>query len=331
MHFSDSSTSRALLGLADRFGADPAKIRRDLGIDEADLVRGAPPLDLSQARPLWRAVSVETGREDIGPLVAETMPIGSYGPLEFAAWAAPTIGDALELIARFTRVTPFMPDLEVGVAGDEYRLAIVGPADIPREMVEFTMAYLAIRGRQATGLNTPFTTIELAHPAPRDSSTHARVFGGPFVFGAAAHGTRFSRALWTHPMVSGDPFTFSQLRKALDELVARANAPGAITIQLDGDWIEARSGARVPLRRRGPLRRIALGLVAWRESDPGRALPRDRVFAIGWPDDRAHPEAAAQRVHTAIWELRKLGMKDALIARDDGYLIDPGVTIRREP
>ncbi len=294
MHFSDSSTSRALLALADRLGADSSKIRRELGIDDADLVRGAPPLELSQARPLWRAVAIETDRDDIGPLLAETMPIGSYGPLEFAAWAAPTFGESLELIARFTRVTPFMPDLEISIAGDDCAIAIVGPPDVPREMVEFTMSYLVLRLRQATGLATPFSSIELAHPAARNPSTHARIFGCPFVFGAARSAMRFSRQSWTHPMESGDRFTFSQLRKALDDMVARERGL-VITVHHDGNWIQAGNAARIALHRRGALRRIMLALVTRHEREPGQPLARDELFAIGWPGDRALPRSASTR------------------------------------
>jgi DNA-binding SARP family transcriptional activator len=74
---------------------------------------------------------------------------------------------------------------------------------------------------------------------------------------------------------------------------------------------------------------MLLALVAHREADPGSPLTRDQLFAAGWPGERAQPEAAAQRVHTAIWTLRTLGLRDVLIGRDDGYLLDPELVIER--
>jgi DNA-binding SARP family transcriptional activator len=41
------------------------------------------------------------------------------------------------------------------------------------------------------------------------------------------------------------------------------------------------------------------------------------------------PDAARQRLRTAIWTLRKLGLEPLLLTRDDGYLLDPAVPIVR--
>jgi hypothetical protein len=39
--------------------------------------------------------------------------------------------------------------------------------------------------------------------------------------------------------------------------------------------------------------------------------------------------AGEQRVRTAIWTLRKLGLGEWLVTRDDGYLLDPAVRLVR--
>jgi hypothetical protein len=41
-------------------------------------------------------------------------------------------------------------------------------------------------------------------------------------------------------------------------------------------------------------------------------------------------EAGQKRVRTAIWTLRKLGLGTHLVTHDDGYLLEPGVVVRRE-
>ena len=40
-----------------------------------------------------------------------------------------------------------------------------------------------------------------------------------------------------------------------------------------------------------------------------------------------HPEAARNRLHVAISTLRKLGLKEALQNRGDGYLVDPDMPV----
>ena len=62
---------------------------------------------------------------------------------------------------------------------------------------------------------------------------------------------------------------------------------------------------------------------------PGRALDVDALFAAGWPGEKAHPDSSTSRVYVAISTLRKAGLKDVLLRRDDGYLFDPDVALRR--
>lgn len=38
----------------------------------------------------------------------------------------------------------------------------------------------------------------------------------------------------------------------------------------------------------------------------------EELFRVGWPDQRAKPESRRKRVHTAIWTLRRAGLRDAL-------------------
>jgi len=51
----------------------------------------------------------------------------------------------------------------------------------------------------------------------------------------------------------------------------------------------------------------------------------------GWPGERVHPEAGADRVYMALSTLRKLGLREVLVSRDDGYLLDPRVPVTRGP
>jgi predicted ATPase len=87
--------------------------------------------------------------------------------------------------------------------------------------------------------------------------------------------------------------------------------------------------ARVDLARRGPMRRVLAALVAARLARSGEGLPWHALLEAGWPGQRVVPEAALQRVYTAVWTLRKMGLEEVLISRDDGYLLDPALPVRR--
>lgn len=110
-------------------------------------------------------------------------------------------------------------------------------------------------------------------------------------------------------------------------LVARS-APG-VRFDRGGRWFE-RGGKRVDLARRGAMRRVLGALVEARLDRPGEGLSVQEVFAAGWPDERAHPDAASARVYTAVRELRALGLGELLKRESEGYLLDPAIPIQSD-
>jgi predicted ATPase len=102
-------------------------------------------------------------------------------------------------------------------------------------------------------------------------------------------------------------------------------ATRTLVLARDARWFAVDGGARVDLGRRGALRRILLRLAELRLSSPGVALPLAAVSAAGWPGERMLGESAADRVYTTVQRLRRLGLEEVLLTRDDGYLLDPRV------
>lgn len=88
-----------------------------------------------------------------------------------------------------------------------------------------------------------------------------------------------------------------------------------------GDYVGV-GASTIDLRRRGPLRRIVLALADQQRVQPGKALSVADMFAAGWPQQNVNPRAAAARVYTAMYTLRRMGLRNVLIRRDDGYLLD---------
>jgi tetratricopeptide (TPR) repeat protein len=117
----------------------------------------------------------------------------------------------------------------------------------------------------------------------------------------------------------------SELRRACRWL----EGGDARELRVSEDGTRFRLGAcEVDLARRGPVRRLLAHLVSVRLAHPGVGVPWHALFAAGWPGQTALPEAMLQRVYTAVWTLRKLGLESALLSRDDGYLLDPALSVR---
>jgi hypothetical protein len=104
---------------------------------------------------------------------------------------------------------------------------------------------------------------------------------------------------------------------------------GAATLVLDeaGDWFAIGGGERIDVGRRGSIKRILRLLALRHGAAPGVSVSRDALLSAGWPEERLHPDAASKRLRVAINTLRSLGLRDVLLTRDDGYLLDSRLLI----
>ena len=119
----------------------------------------------------------------------------------------------------------------------------------------------------------------------------------------------------------------SDVRRAL-RLVARLatrerSDASTLTLAAHGRRVRLPDGTVLDLMRRAAVRRI-LVVLARSQGDPS---PADALIAAGWPGERMRPDAARQRLRTAIWTLRRLGFEHLLRTCDEGYLLDPALAI----
>ncbi len=95
-------------------------------------------------------------------------------------------------------------------------------------------------------------------------------------------------------------------------------------------FLTPEGGPRIDLTRHGSLRRVLLALLLAHEEHKDRALTADELLTAGWPDEKVLYDAGMLRVYTAVRRLRKLGLTDVLLRRDDGYLLDPEARFDRD-
>jgi hypothetical protein len=110
-----------------------------------------------------------------------------------------------------------------------------------------------------------------------------------------------------------------------------ASRSGTLVISSTARWFSASEGPCVRLDTRRALRLILQSLVEQRERSPGTPLDVAALLEAGWPRERVLPEAGTSRVYTAVAQLRREGLRDVLLRRDDGYLLDPAIAVRRVP
>jgi len=130
-------------------------------------------------------------------------------------------------------------------------------------------------------------------------------------------------------------FALRMLRRSLDayeksHVPSASNEPAdALVVAADARWFRPPHGVRIDLSRRGSMPRILDALAHHRFHTPGVSLSAAELTERGWPGVRILPQAAAKRFYMAIFTLRQLGLRDVLLSRDNGYLLDPDVPLVR--
>jgi tetratricopeptide (TPR) repeat protein len=102
---------------------------------------------------------------------------------------------------------------------------------------------------------------------------------------------------------------------------------GTLIVKRDGTrfWrVGGGQSVTADLTRRGALRRILLHLATSGDAPQSPAT----LVRAGWPGERILEDAASTRLRVAISSLRKLGLADFLVTRDDGYQLQGSFTWR---
>lgn len=119
-------------------------------------------------------------------------------------------------------------------------------------------------------------------------------------------------------------FALRMLKKRLPASESLATGP-VLRHEPGALWFSFDRASDVSLARRGALRRILHALLQEHRERPGQTLSGGTLAKRGWPNERILVDAASGRVRVAIATLRKLGLREVLLTRDDGYLLDPDI------
>lgn len=128
---------------------------------------------------------------------------------------------------------------------------------------------------------------------------------------------------------AGEAGVLPELAAALDPETPKTEERGWI-VAPEARVVRPPDRDPIELVRHGSLRRVLAALVDARLATPGGALSADALLEAGWPGEKVRYDSGMLRVYTAIRRLRRLGLEDVLLTRDDGYLLRPDVPFARE-
>ena len=96
----------------------------------------------------------------------------------------------------------------------------------------------------------------------------------------------------------------------------------ALVIEPYGLWFRVHGGPEVHLDRWPTLQKILRRLAIEHAHRPGEPVSLRALIEAGWPDQRMGARAGATRIHTAIYTLRRMGLRELLVrAPGGGYLL----------
>ncbi len=110
-------------------------------------------------------------------------------------------------------------------------------------------------------------------------------------------------------------------------LAGGEDASGVLVIGPDASWFTLPGGRTHDLASRRVLRRLLLRLVESHREARGQGLSLDALREAGWPGETVQHESAVNRVHVALTELRRRGLKPWLLHRRGRYLLDPSLRV----
>ncbi|WP_227979815.1 AraC family transcriptional regulator [Nocardia spumae] len=171
--------------LGQSLGLDPARLVREAGLDPTSLSLQDRWVPASAVTELLERSAAESGREDFGLLLAERRRLSNLGPLSLVIREEPDVRSALELMVRHQHT--YNESLHIrlsernGIGHVRLRLDL-GERRSTRQATELAMGAMqgilrGFLGAQWHPVETTFT-----HCAPRDRTTHLRLFGPHLTF-----------------------------------------------------------------------------------------------------------------------------------------------------
>ena len=246
------------------------------GVSPAQLSEPGAEVTLGQVAQLSRNVSrLRPGGWALS--IGASFHAAAHGPMGFAAVSAPTLGDALELVARFVHVRIPSHRGETELRGSEYRIALIEQTALLEEeripLVETIL--LSIQALVESVLARPFSDgrFELGYPAPAWAYRYREAFHSEVHFDAPRSALVLPVVLCALSSPLADPVSYAAALPTLEALARRLNGLDVTAARLEQILVQggdapvpvADAARRLGLSRRTLVRRLQGAGTSYRE------------------------------------------------------------------
>ncbi len=229
-------------------GRDPAPLARRFGLPDGAESLPEVRLPLSTLHAFLDAAEALSGDAFLGLHMAQRVPRGTYGLVEYIARASPTLRDTFRALARYMALLEpaWQASFQDTPGGATFAYGIPGePLAYGRHASEFGLGLFVHVGRQLTEHPWRPRAVAFAHPAPPDTAPLVEHFGVTPVFGAGRNALTLDTATLELRVVGADPALLSVLERA-------AGVPSPTAPAVPGFVQGVRDAIRAALREGTP-------------------------------------------------------------------------------
>jgi AraC-like DNA-binding protein len=212
----------AAIGLTEAIesaGGDPDRVLRSVGLDRSTLTKPDGFIACSDFAGALEEAARATGDDCFGLHLGERYNPKNMGPFTYVVLNSPTIAAALRNAGRYLRVhneaasVSFVAEGRLAYA--RHLLADLG-IENPRQHNEYAMTVGAGLIRLMAGSQWAPVEVQFAHPAPRQTSEHGRVFRAPVSFGCPTNALAIEREFVERQVPAADERLYPVLTRYLD-------------------------------------------------------------------------------------------------------------------
>jgi AraC-like DNA-binding protein len=196
---------------------DPWPLLAEFGIDSDALAMRKLPLPVAVVGQILQAAAKSSGREHLGLLLGEAAALDNVGELRFLLLNASTVGQAVDHLARFVKLThqSLRPKVEHRQGYTSVAIGLVEEVPGADQMLVAYSASFVKALRTIIGPQWNPSIVHLALRKPRLQQPYRRFFRAPVLFDQTQYAILFPDALLDSPCKGGDPrlaeFIFERL------------------------------------------------------------------------------------------------------------------------
>ena len=226
-----------LCDAAARLGCDLNSELNRLGMDAEGLADANARIPLQSEHQLLARALEETGDPLFGLHMGEMIRPRFMGELGYAAMSSATLGDAINLMIPFSRITTEFARLDT--RSSEGRLTLIWTTpfeEVPhaRHRVEAFFAAAITFGRWMTDTDRTPASVDFRHARPGDEtqSEYERVFGCPVRFECDETAIVLDRPLLELPLRDADPEVHRVMRTRIQHAMTSYRARDSLLEQV---------------------------------------------------------------------------------------------------